>query len=230
MNKLYYLFMGILFITIMNSCSNEDVVPSIESHSWAEDIILQKRSTSVPKAKNMPFRAINKKQTRSYVGNNDMIGDSEILLGYSYTVGNSIVGSIENVKFPVLDLNKIKTKYSTSITRKQLNSTGNYAFSYNGMSRYETNSQVSRTVKAGFSLNLGLFKIGREKKMTELFKTSFSSESNCVYGELNLEIKGSQYELLTTAAKRKIYARECLSEIFTEELWEILLRYMDRLF
>lgn len=61
MNKLYYLFMGILFITIMNSCSNEDVVPSIESHSWAEDIILQKRSTSVPKAKNMPFRAINKK-------------------------------------------------------------------------------------------------------------------------------------------------------------------------
>ena len=85
MNKLYYLFMGILFITIMNSCSNEDVVPSIESHSWAEDIILQKRSTSVPKAKNMPFRAINKKQTRSYVGNNDMIGDSEILLGYSYT-------------------------------------------------------------------------------------------------------------------------------------------------
>lgn len=219
MNKLYYLFMGILFITIMNSCSNEDVVPSIESHSWAEDIILQKRSTSVPKAKNMPFRAINKKQTRSYVGNNDMIGDSEILLGYSYTVGNSIVGSIENVKFPVLDLNKIKTKYSTSITRKQLNSTGNYAFSYNGMSRYETNSQVSRTVKAGFSLNLGLFKIGREKKMTELFKTSFSSESNCVYGELNLEIKGSQYELLTTAAKRKIYARECLSETFLTDLY-----------
>lgn len=211
--------MGILFITIMNSCSNEDVVPSIESHSWAEDIILQKRSTSVPKAKNMPFRAINKKQTRSYAGNNDMIGDSEILLGYSYTVGNSIVGSIENVKFPVLDLNKIKTKYSTSITRKQLNSTGNYAFSYNGMSRYETNSQVSRTVKAGFSLNLGLFKIGREKKMTELFKTSFSSESNCVYGELNLEIKGSQYELLTTAAKRKIYARECLSETFLTDLY-----------
>ena len=219
MNKLYYLFMGILFITIMNSCSNEDIVPSIESHSWAEDIILQKRSTSVPKAKNMPFRAINKKQTRSYAGNNDMIGDSEILLGYSYTVGNSIVGSIENVKFPVLDLNKIKTKYSTSITRKQLNSTGNYAFSYNGMSRYETNSQVSRTVKAGFSLNLGLFKIGREKKMTELFKTSFSSESNYVYGELNLEIKGSQYELLTTAAKRKIYARECLSETFLTDLY-----------
>ena len=87
------------------------------------------------------------------------------------------------------------------------------------MSRYETNSQVSRTVKAGFSLNLGLFKIGREKKMTELFKTSFSSESNCVYGELNLEIKGSQYELLTTAAKRKIYARECLSETFLTDLY-----------
>lgn len=126
---------------------------------------------------------------------------------------------MENVKFPILDLDKIKSKYPTSITRKQLNSTDNYTFSYNGMSRYEANSQVSKTVKAGFGLNLGLFKVGREKKMTELFKSSYSSESNRVYGELNLEIKGSQYELLTTADKRKVYARECLSETFLTDLY-----------
>lgn len=87
------------------------------------------------------------------------------------------------------------------------------------MSRYETNSQVSKTVKSGFSLNVGLFKIGREKKMTELFKSSSSFGMNCVYGELNIEIKGNQYELLSTTDKRKIYARECLNQAFLTDLY-----------
>lgn len=87
------------------------------------------------------------------------------------------------------------------------------------MSRYETNSQVSKTVKSGFSLNLGLFKIGREKTMTELFKSTSSFGKDCVYGELNIEIKGSQYELLSTIDKRKIYARECLSQTFLTDLY-----------
>lgn len=209
-----------LFIAAMNSCSNEEeILSSVEKNVSSEDIILQEKYSSVPKAKNMPFKSTSKKRTRSLSDRGDIIGDSEILLGYSYTVGNSILGSMENVKFPVLDLDKIKSKYSTSIIRKQLNSTSNYSFSYNGISRYETNSQVSKTVKTGFSLSLGLFKIGRDKKMTELFKSSSSFGSNCVYGELNLEIKGNQYELLATANKRKIYARECLNADFITDLY-----------
>ncbi|MST85642.1 MAC/perforin domain-containing protein [Hallella mizrahii] len=219
MSKLFCLLTGILFIAMMNSCSNEEIALPLENDKSLGGIILQERSNSLPKAINMPFIATSERRTRSVVTNGDLIGDSEALLGYSYTVGNSILGSMENVKFPILDLDKIKSKYPTSITRKQLNSTDNYTFSYNGMSRYEANSQVSRTVKAGFGLNLGLFKVGREKKMTELFKSSYSSESNRVYGELNLEIKGSQYELLTTADKRKVYARECLSETFLTDLY-----------
>lgn len=219
MSKLFCLLTGILFIAMMNSCSNEEIALPLENDKSLGGIILQEKSNSLPKAINMPFIATSERRTRSVVTNGDLIGDSEALLGYSYTVGNSILGSMENVKFPILDLDKIKSKYPTSITRKQLNSTDNYTFSYNGMSRYEANSQVSRTVKAGFGLNLGLFKVGREKKMTELFKSSYSSESNRVYGELNLEIKGSQYELLTTADKRKVYARECLSETFLTDLY-----------
>lgn len=219
MSKLFCLLTGILFIAMMNSCSNEEIALPLENDKSLGGIILQERSNSLPKAINMPFIATSERRTRSVVTNGDLIGDSEVLLGYSYTVGNSILGSMENVKFPILDLDKIKSKYPTSITRKQLNSTDNYTFSYNGMSRYEANSQVSKTVKAGFGLNLGLFKVGREKKMTELFKSSYSSESNRVYGELNLEIKGSQYELLTTADKRKVYARECLSETFLTDLY-----------
>lgn len=55
--------------------------------------------------------------------------------------------------------------------------------------------------------------------MTELFKSTSSFGKDCVYGELNIEIKGSQYELLSTIDKRKIYARECLSQTFLTDLY-----------
>lgn len=219
MNRLKCVFTIVLSIYLIISCTNDDDFISSYRDESTKDIVLQDRQPSVPHVKKLPLKAIIDKATRSSSNSGNLIGDSEAMLGYSYTIGNSILGDMENVKFPVLDLAKIKTKYPTSVIRKPLNSSASYSFSYNGMSRYETNSQVSKTVKSGFSLNVGLFKIGREKKMTELFKSSSSYGSNCVYGELNIEIKGSQYELLSTIDKRKIYARECLSQTFLTDLY-----------
>ncbi|WP_308772705.1 MAC/perforin domain-containing protein [uncultured Bacteroides sp.] len=219
MNRLKCIFPIVLSIYLMISCTNDDDFISSYCDESTKDIVLQDRQLSVPHVKKLPLKAIIDKTTRSGSNSGNLIGDSEAMLGYSYTIGNSILGDMENVKFPVLDLAKIKAKYPTSVIRKPLNSSASYSFSYNGMSRYETNSQISKTVKSGFSLNVGLFKIGREKKMTELFKSSSSYGSNCVYGELNIEIKGSQYELLSTIDKRKIYARECLSQTFLTDLY-----------
>ena len=217
MNRIKCAFTIALYIYLMTSCTSDDFSSSYHNEGTG-DIVLQNRQPSVPHAKKLPF-TIKENITRSGSDSGNLIGDSETMLGYSYTIGNSILGDIENVKFPVLDLTKIKAKYSKSVIKKPLNSSASYSFSYNGMSRYETNSQVSKTVKSGFSLNLGLFKIGREKTMTELFKSTSSFGKDCVYGELNIEIKGSQYELLSTIDKRKIYARECLSQTFLTDLY-----------
>jgi hypothetical protein len=209
----------ISMLAVLCSCSNDDNVTSLRDSSMPiGDIILQERAQSLPNVTSKQYTTLRMARTRGTTESN-LVGDTEDVLGYSYSVGNSILGSMENVKFPVLDLQKIKIKYPTSVVRKQVNSTSNYAFSYNGMDRYESNSQISKTVKTGFSLNVGLFKIGREKKMTELFKSSSSNETNRVYGELNIELIGGQYELLSTVDKRKIYARECLSPTFLTDLY-----------
>lgn len=219
--KVYgFLIVGFVLLGLLNSCSNEEdcLYPNNKSEI-EQDIMLQKRGTSLPKLQTYPLQATQKEQTRGISDNGELIGNSDILLGYSYSVGDSFLGNMENVRFPVLNLDKIKSKYPTAITRKQLTTSSDESFTYNGMSRYEEKSQISKTVKTGFSLNLGIFKIGREKKLTELFKSNFNSTVNCVCGELNIEVKNGQYELLATESKRKDYIRECLTSTFQTDLY-----------
>lgn len=212
-------FIILVVLVIVSSCLNDDYIRSTHNEAtYLGDIILQERMHSLPKATNKPYKVLGSTVTRSFSENN-LIGDSDQMLGYSYSIGNSILGSIENIKFSVLDLEKIKKKYPTAVESNPVRSSSQQSFTFNGMNRYEENSQISRTVKTGFSLNVGLFKIGREKKMKELFKSSSSYESNRVYGELNLNVLGSQYKLLSTIDKRKIYARECLSPTFLTDLY-----------
>lgn len=100
---------GVLFLMILNSCSSEDKYPVLnEESSLTTDILLQERSEAIPTAQNLPMNAIQGRKTRGVNSDGELIGNSDILLGYSYSVGNSFMGSMENVKFPVLDLEKIK--------------------------------------------------------------------------------------------------------------------------
>lgn len=214
--KLFKLFIYILLFASISSCTQEEMsTDSVSNKNLSKDIILQARYQAAPHAKSLPFIASIRKQSRGT--ESSKVTDN--FLGYSYSVGNSILGSMENVKFPVLDIDKIRLKSPSNITFKPLNDTYHNSFTYNGMSRYEFKSQVTKTVKTGFKLNLGLFKIGRQKKMTEIFKSSSTYENNRVYGELDLEVRGNQYELLTTTAQRKIYAREYLSPTFLTDLY-----------
>jgi len=220
MIKKFLILSGVFVLLSMYGCSSDDeICPDTRQAKQEGKILLQERGKTMPAVKTLPLSVPNSGKTRSMGPNGEIIGNSDALLGYSYSIGNSFLGDMENIKFPVLDLEKIKAMGTTYITRKQLNSNSNYAFSYNGMSRYEESSQISKTVKTGFSLNLGLFKIGRQKKTTELFKSSFSYGTNAVYGELNLEVRNSQFELLTTDDKRKIYARQCLTPTFLTDLY-----------
>lgn len=214
------LILSCLSVMGLCACSSDDECLKNNSfNTIPTDIILQMRDCEVPDVKTYPLYANCGTITRSIGDNGEIIGNSDALLGYSYSVGNSIIGDYENVKFPVLDLDKIKALRGNYVVCKQLNTTSSYSFAYNGMSRYETNSQVTKTVKTGFSLNVGLFKIGRQNKNTEIFKSSLAYGADAVYGELNIEVRSGQFELLATADKRKTYARQCLSQTFLSDLY-----------
>ena len=69
------------------------------------------------------------------------------------------------------------------------------SFSFASFVRYLEKSQVSKKVNGGFSINLGLFSIGHKIKMTEIFSSTVTNNTQGVFGELNVAIDQNVYEM-----------------------------------
>ncbi|MDR1501575.1 MAG: hypothetical protein LBT43_03870 [Prevotella sp.] len=223
MEKYLKHFTAIILSVLFAACTNDNDKFSNYSDSNEQeitsDIILQERDSKLPDVITREIVLEPKTKTKASGQNGEIIGNSDILLGYSYTIGNSIMGDYDNVISPVVDIRKVKLLDPEYITPKQLlvNFTGSYA--YSNFNRYEHNSTVTKKVTSGFNINIKLFSFGRKKTTTEVFKTLASDSTKIVYGELNLDIRNSSFSLQSAEGARKIYARQCLSNTFMKNLY-----------
>ena len=182
--------------------------------------VLQERNVALPQVvQTRPIILEDKTTSRAVNESGGIIGNSDVLLGYSYSIGNSILGDYENVVSPVVNLSKVKGYGSDYITARSLQNYMSERFSYSDYNSYESKLSQTKKVSSGFQLNLGLFKLGRKKKTEETFKSEFTSSQNVVYGELNLTLKNSSFNLQASDGARKFYARECLSDVFLKNLY-----------
>lgn len=222
MNYKNYFIYAVLSLMAVN-CTNEDSLEygndSNTDNRHGGITVLKERNPSLPKeVKNRPV-VVEKREVRGNTDNGAMIGNSDALLGYSYVVGNSILGDYENVGSPVISIEKVKEYGEDYITSKNLQKYSAERFSYSDYDRYESHLFESKKVDSGFKLNLGLFKIGRKKTMTSVFKSDVVSEEKAVYGELNLLYQHSSFALQASDGSRKFYARECQSPVFMRNLY-----------
>lgn len=160
MNKLIVL----LGITLcIASCENGENIPT-DNERHSDYIVLKERDARLPKeATTKPIEISPKPTTKASGPNGEIIGNSDVLLGYSYTVGNSIMGDYTNVISQVVDLQKVKDIDTTYITPKALNVNQKHSFAYSNFDRYEYFSNITKKVASGFNINIGPFKFGRKK-------------------------------------------------------------------
>lgn len=218
MNKLHFTALSLCLMAI--GCTNDE---SFYEQSEIDDngvVVLQERNAALPKEiRTRPVILEDKTATRAVNESGGIIGNSDVLLGYSYSIGNSILGDYENVISPVIDLMKVKEYGSDYITGRSLQVYMSERFSYSDYNSYESKLSQTKKVASGFQLNLGLFKLGRKKKTEETFKSELTSSQKVVYGELNLMLKNSSFNLQASDGARKFYARECLSPVFLRNLY-----------
>lgn len=218
--KTKYYFVTVFFCLMTVGCASDDSI--LESLTSQQDtvVILQERNPSLPKESQIrPIVLEESIVSRATTENGAIIGNSDILLGYSYSVGNSILGDYDNVGSPVIKLSKVKEYGEDYVTGKALQNYSAERFSYSNYTTYESKLSQTKKVATGFSLNLGLFKIGRKKTTDNTFKSEISSANNAVYGELNLMYRNSSFTLQSSEGSRKFYARECLSPVFRKNLY-----------
>lgn len=218
---------------LLAACSNDDDYSySNVDNTSAADVIVKERDANLPEAITKDIVLEHRPATRANGQNGEIIGNSDVLLGYSYTIGSSIMGEYSNVISPIVDISKVKALDPEYIIPKLLNTNFTRSFAYSNFDRYESNSTVTKKVTTGFSLNIKLFKLGRKKTTTEVFTSQITNSNNSVFGELNLDIKNSSFQLQGSDGARKLYARECLSNTFMKNIYsstigEILNRYGD---
>ena len=221
MKKTFLFTTLISFIGVFQSCSQQD--ESFETLLYTkntQDIVLQERSHLLPDVRSSKIYKDKNSCSRSTGTNGEIIGNSDVLLGYSYDVGNSIIGDYTNVRFPILDLDKVKALSASNVVPKALNTTEKEISTYYGMEEYESKSSVNKKVKSGFSLNIaGIFKFGRTKTISEIFRDSIIRSNNVVYGELGLQLRKGSFSILTTSGNCIRYARECLDNMFLQNLY-----------
>lgn len=214
--KRYCLFL--VAILAICSCSNEEELESVSSFSETTlpVVVLQERDSSLPTDMTKGKKASDR--VKSLVSTRSSIGSSEYL-GYSYCIGNSILGDHENVRYSIIDLMRLKNDYPTYTSSLALNSTDTRIFTYSNFGRYETNSSVSKTVDSGFKLNLGLFSIGRKKHIKEVFTSHTLDESKSCMGELSIEVKSNRHMLNSADMISKRIASDYLQPSFLENLY-----------
>lgn len=215
-----YIFIPTLLACVLISCTKEDITSVTTSSMQQNDVaVLQERSLSLPKNVKNSSVILESKKSRAINANGAIIGNSDALLGYSYTVGNSILGDYENVVSPVINIEKVKEYGADYVSSKALQYYSAEQFSYSDYNTYESKLSETKKISSGFSLNLGLFKLGRKKTTESTFKSETTSNNNAVYGELNLVYRNSAFTLQSSDGSRKFYARECLSPVFQKNLY-----------
>lgn len=213
MKKFIYILFAVGFA--LQSCQdNADVTEDLLFYNKG-DIVLQPRSSLLPTyAETKSIKKIARSEDGIIRCNSDEY------LGLSCCAGNSILGDASNARERVLDLDYIKSKSPRRITSKQINESYKEVYMYDDLESYQKMALSGKFSTTGFSVNLGLFKLGRKTTHTAFFKDSIISSSRVVYGEMNISNRNKSYSLSTTTSDLKYYARECLDPSFLGNLYE----------
>lgn len=192
--------------------SEMNPAPDRGSDSW---IVLQERDPSLPTVPNrMQEIAKRPKAVSGLTGRGDY-------LGMGYKDKTTILGDPENFTSPVFDISKFRTDHPDWYANRGLYRSEATYYTYTSDSQFESQSQYSKKVSKGFSLNLGLFSIGRKKTIENVFSTSSSTQSRDAYGELSIDVQHELYSINTSSLINGRIAGEYLRPDFIESMYNM---------
>jgi hypothetical protein len=182
-----------------------------------DEVILKERNSDFPWS---PSDFRTKNTLRSGSLSNSYPGLSHrMFLGHSLKNNVYPLEDTRNLGFQVIDMEGF-IKDNPSYVRAWKNSSGEATFfSYATFDRYTSNSSVTKNVSGGFKLNLGLFSIGNKNTLKSVFTTTFAEDKNTTFGELNIMVRDSCYQIQTSSNILEKIRLNYLSNDYKDELY-----------
>ena len=221
MKTFFYIIILSAVIPFFIACSDNLDLPTsqmsaIEAENSEGDVVIQKRNPNLPEV-------VTKAPTfeEGLTRNNATIGSSDKFLGYGYKLynGNYIPSDFDNFTHSILNIEAIKAYDESYVDEKYPNWNGQSSYTYYNFDDYTHFSTESKTIKTGFSLNLGLFSIGKKRTTVETFRTFINETMEQTYGEMNILFAHGKFMLLNSSGSTKVYARQFLRRSFINNLY-----------
>ena len=221
MKTFFYIIILSAVIPFFIACSDNLDLPTsqmsaIEAENSEGDVVIQKRNPNLPEV-------VTKAPTfeEGLTRNNATIGSSDKFLGYGYKLynGNYIPSDFDNFTHSILNIEAIKAYDESYVDEKYPNWNDQSSYTYYNFDDYTHFSTESKTIKTGFSLNLGLFSIGKKRTTVETFRTFINDTMEQTYGELNILFAHGKFMLLNSSGSTKVYARQFLRRSFINNLY-----------
>lgn len=221
MKTFFYIIILSAVIPFFIACSDNLDLPTsqmsaIEAENSEGDVVIQKRNPNLPEV-------VTKAPTfeEGLTRNNATIGLSDKFLGYGYKLynGNYIPSDFDNFTHSILNIEAIKAYDESYVDEKYPNWNDQSSYTYYNFDDYTHFSTESKTIKTGFSLNLGLFSIGKKRTTVETFRTFINETMEQTYGEMNILFAHGKFMLLNSSGSTKVYARQFLRRSFINNLY-----------
>lgn len=221
MKTFFYIIILSAVIPFFIACSDNLDLPTsqmsaIEAENSEGDVVIQKRNPNLPEV-------VTKAPTfeEGLTRNNATIGSSDKFLGYGYKLynGNYIPSDFDNFTHSILNIEAIKAYDESYVDEKYPNWNDQSSYTCYNFDDYTHFSTESKTIKTGFSLNLGLFSIGKKRTTVETFRTFINETMEQTYGEMNILFAHGKFMLLNSSGSTKVYARQFLRRSFINNLY-----------
>lgn len=221
MKSFFYVIILSAVIPFFIACSDNLDLPTsqmsaIEAENSEGDVIIQKRNPNLPEV-------VTKAPTfeEGLTRNNATTGSSDKFLGYGYKLynGNYIPSDFDNFTHSILNIEAIKAYDESYVDEKFPNWNDQSSYTYYNFDDYTHYSTESKTIKTGFSLNLGLFSIGKKRTTVETFRKFINETMEQTYGEMNILFAHGKFMLLNSSGSTKVYARQFLRRSFINNLY-----------
>lgn len=203
-----------IFITALYAC-NEQESDLIAVQETPIEYVLKERNSDSPLILSQQKSTLSQEPaTRGSA--TDFFG----MLGTAFSAVTYPLTSEDNLKELAIDVPKMEQDAVIECTSRRLGYSETRIFSFSSYNRYIEKSQISKKVRSGFSLNLGLFKVGHESILNHVYGGATSNQSGNVFGELNIRVAEDVYTMPYDSYIRKIILQKYLTSRFKDALYD----------